>query len=539
MVAHPVSLRGLGFDGRTGDPLPAEGGRPVLVERTDDDFVVALLAELATAEGRKAIAKATRSAGEPVTSLSLLQPVHRSFYLAVFEVVCEVFGEPRLDPKQIDSAGLVLRRVNKSGAREGWMRKNGQAIGWVELGPEELDRDPDPARRKSPHAAGNAEIEARLASTLGAPDPLEEATTLLFVAPPNVCAAVGKTILYGLVPLASSEFARTNLAPPNYDEGEIRDMLSPYFVVSPSAPSLRGLAGKTFTRKWREELAEDKTFLAEAGGDKALAETLRNTAVATLERFVIMLRGLSAVFDAFENPSMKKALDGVLLPYKGEAKGRPAGKTLADAAEVFVHDKRNQSFVMPASWPAITQAQAATIAAAASLASQKRVAAIAPRRGRFDDIDATYEIQAFVRVKRDDGCPPKLSFCAAPSRAFRVAPWYENGNLPPIQVALPPIDKDNIKKFLPNVAFRVPKNIFDMLAKNKPEDFLDGKAKEGAGGIDWICGFNIPIITLCAFLVLNIFIGLFNIVFFWIAFIKICIPVPKSLTQGLPKGMTS
>ena len=217
-------MRGLGFDVRTGDPLPAEGGRPVLVERTDDDFVVAFLAELATAEGRKAIATATRSAGEPISALSLLQPVHRSFYLAVFEVVGEVFGEPRLDPKEIDSAGLVLRRVTKSGKREGWMRKSGQAVGWVELGPEDLERDPDPARRKSPHAAGHAEIEARLSAALGAPDPLEEATSLLFVAPPNVCAAAGKTILYGLVPLASSEFVRTNLAPPKYDEGEIRSL---------------------------------------------------------------------------------------------------------------------------------------------------------------------------------------------------------------------------------------------------------------------------------------------------------------------------
>jgi hypothetical protein len=53
----------------------------------------------------------------------------------------------------------------------------------------------------------------------------------------------------------------------------------------------------------------------------------------------------------------------------------------------------------------------------------------------------------------------------------------------------------------------------------------------GAGGgagmsLGWICGFNIPLITICAFFVLNIFLSLLNIVFFWLPFIKICIPFP-------------
>ncbi len=53
-------------------------------------------------------------------------------------------------------------------------------------------------------------------------------------------------------------------------------------------------------------------------------------------------------------------------------------------------------------------------------------------------------------------------------------------------------------------------------------------AAAGFGGIqlNWICGFSIPLITICAFFVLNIFLTLLNIVFFWLPFIKICIPFP-------------
>ena len=42
-----------------------------------------------------------------------------------------------------------------------------------------------------------------------------------------------------------------------------------------------------------------------------------------------------------------------------------------------------------------------------------------------------------------------------------------------------------------------------------------------------ICSFSIPLITICAFIVLQIFIGLLNLAFWWSAFIRICIPFPK------------
>jgi hypothetical protein len=79
------------------------------------------------------------------------------------------------------------------------------------------------------------------------------------------------------------------------------------------------------------------------------------------------------------------------------------------------------------------------------------------------------------------------------------------------------------------VTFVVPERLFNLLNKNSPDDFLKGSASEGDFqlGLDWICGFNIPIITLCAFIVLFIFLVLLNLIFWWLPFIKICIPFPK------------
>jgi len=62
-----------------------------------------------------------------------------------------------------------------------------------------------------------------------------------------------------------------------------------------------------------------------------------------------------------------------------------------------------------------------------------------------------------------------------------------------------------------------------------PKSSVKGEDSAGGGvglGLMWLCSFNIPIITLCAFIVLNIFLSLFDIFFQWMLFIKICIPIP-------------
>ena len=80
----------------------------------------------------------------------------------------------------------------------------------------------------------------------------------------------------------------------------------------------------------------------------------------------------------------------------------------------------------------------------------------------------------------------------------------------------------------PNVAVEVPPSLANILRGN-PADMLKNPPPDDQGGIGimWLCSFSIPIITICAFLGLGIFLALFNIVFWWMAFIKICIPIPK------------
>ena len=53
----------------------------------------------------------------------------------------------------------------------------------------------------------------------------------------------------------------------------------------------------------------------------------------------------------------------------------------------------------------------------------------------------------------------------------------------------------------------------------------DGGTGPCVGG-GTICSFSIPIITICALIVLIVFVMLLNIIFFWLPFLKICFPIP-------------
>ena len=97
-------------------------------------------------------------------------------------------------------------------------------------------------------------------------------------------------------------------------------------------------------------------------------------------------------------------------------------------------------------------------------------------------------------------------------------------------ITLPDVtDINTLRKLKPNVAFVSPENVFNRMKGMNLEDVLDGKtpSRDTNIGIDWICAFSIPIITICALIVLSIFLGMLNFIFRWLPFCKVCLPIPK------------
>jgi hypothetical protein len=513
MVMHPVALRG--FDGA------GTHAGPALLARQDEDFIDAILDELTTDAGRARL-RTTRASAWRDGNLLLYPPIQRHFNLVLLEAHCEQPGNPRLDPRKIDSAGLVVRRVGRPAAAqtqyEGWLSAGPQLTGWSRFAtPRALDLDPDPLRRRL--SAGHPEIDRRLRMVSALP--LAEQATPLFVAPPQVCTAAGRTLLYGLLPVTSSERAQREAAPdfgsdaiPAGDtrslKSRIRDHLHRYLQPHLPQQALQlPRAGQWLSPSW----TEPPGYYADNG----------------LQSFVTLLQQLGVELDAFGSGSAVFAvLNGISIQMYDSTATQPLGQFLRTAKRILI-DGEALSLRMPQRWPSLTDAQSAAILDAAVGALTSRFSALAGQRARFDEPGARYVARAFIRVRHEDACPPALTW-SAPSAAYAIAPWYEPGGAPPVRVALPKIDRASLAKLKPNVAFELPQDLANVIAANSPKDLVEGKGRKPSGpdlGLDWICGFNIPIITLCAFIVLNIFLQLFDLIFRWLFFVKICIPIPR------------
>jgi len=561
MVAHATLLRAAGANSRNAGPL--------ILKRIDDNVVAALLDDLADHGGLASVIATRSLPAQSGGALTLFQPVHRVFQVALLEVVCDQVGTPRLDPAKIDSAGMVLRRRTTdavghvtSDQLEGWMQeaptpssraagatKRRQVRGWLPFSGRvhgqrsDLDLDPDPSRRVGALGTGRPEIDLRLLLARGNTTALRERVIPLFPVPPEVCEATGKTLLYGLIPLAGGEQSELPEEPASFN----RDELSAHMPQI-----LRGGLAASIPK---------------VGDFLALSETKAETVPADIALFTLQLRQIAIEMDAFgtspESLALRAALDaidltffdehvwpngttdnafaemailqmlgsfgGTQIPMPGLVR-RSAATFLGDATRVLLEgDDRNATVRMPIAWPVITPQQASRIVDATQQAMRARIKTLVPRTPQFSDAAREYRLRAFVRVRDDDGCPPSLAWSDY-SEAFTIAPWYAPSDAPPALIPLPDImDRSALKKLKPNVSFAVPKKLADFLNGNSPADLAKGKGNPAPGGIDlgWICSFSIPIITLCAFIVLNIFLSLFDLIFNWMMFIKICIPIPR------------
>jgi hypothetical protein len=499
MVAHEVTLQGVGA-------MAAAG--PVILERTDQDFLPALLDRLSREQGLSDVLKSIATHRDANGVLKLFQPIHRTFHIALLDVACLTFGRPRVDPAKIVGAGLVVRRLSASGTggemREAWMQENRVFRGWLPLSSKQLElRDPDPAFRRPELSAGHGEINRLLAIQAGQAATLCEQEAPLFVAPPEICRATGRTLLYGVIPVTSSEMSESPTFP-SFTEKDLEGHLHRYLTAG--GPRSFPSAGSALS-----SLNPDDSSLAD---------------------FMTFLKQLAIEFDAFGETQAAQALFAGLnsISFPRTQGSIKAGDFLKAASKVLLERELSgtaASQTMPDEWPKMSATQAATLAKLVLGTMQTRLAQVGGGQGRFGEEGRRYRLRAFVRVKHDDRCPPETVWSDY-SEPFTIAPWYDNNGAPPVHITLPDVlDKGVLKKLKPSVAFALPEGLFNLL-KGDAKALADGKGGSTSPklGIQWLCSFSIPLITICAFIVLNIFLQLFNIVFQWLLYIKICIPIP-------------
>ncbi|HRF06095.1 MAG TPA: hypothetical protein PLP32_16100 [Accumulibacter sp.] len=570
----------------------AVGGAPAILQRSDEDFIEAVLAGLRDANGRiglrdslarsvsiaggtdtrprskgsrgrglfdklreasrqlglaggrvaaapvakseQQLVEGIRRAAEGSQALKLFQPIQRQFNLAVMEARCDLPGEPRIDPTRVEGAGMVIRRLVRDAkgneVKQGWMRAGESLKGWARIGPAAdaaasgNRHDPEALRRLSRPTTGQPVLDREVSTLLAAQEDalLNESVVPMFVAPPDVCKAAAATLFYGLIPTTSSEKAEGGA--PEFDEAAFGPTTVDFteHLVGP----LRGSADSL--PRPGHALTSDLA---------SIASNVPGSDGSAMKRLLLMLRQLAVEFDAFgessEADALMTVLNGIALPLvdtagKPLAGSLPAGDFLAAASRILLNEESiSPAPTIPARWPALDAGTSDALAQALSACLRRRFEMVSGVPGRFDEPNARYVLRAFVRLKPEGACPARTVW-GDYSQAFVIAPWYEGSGAPPVQVALPdPGDKEMLKKLKPNVAFTVPASMQHLLSGD-PLDLMEGKKPQGKGlELGWICSFNIPIITICAFIVLNIFLSLFDLFFRWMLFIKICIPFPK------------
>jgi hypothetical protein len=125
--------------------------------------------------------------------------------------------------------------------------------------------------------------------------------------------------------------------------------------------------------------------------------------------------------------------------------------------------------------------------------------------------------------------PPHPDVLSEPSDKFKIASFFDlDAPARSITIAMP-VDTSikDLRKLRKNVNILLSNELRNQMNRvTNLKDSLDGKFADGQNlDIGLLCSFSIPVITICALIVLMIFIGLLNIVFWWSPFLRICFPI--------------
>ena len=163
----------------------------------------------------------------------------------------------------------------------------------------------------------------------------------------------------------------------------------------------------------------------------------------------------------------------------------------------------------------------------------RRVGSVIPIRKFRQGPDDLFLVVPLVRA-RDDVGRERLTWAGAAARSvpFGVAAPFDPDASRPALIQMPGL-RDLKRGLAKGAAMLVPpdtQGLLDTLKLNEGvgPDLAEKPPANAAGlGVQWICSFSIPVVTLVAMILLMIIVTLLNIVFFWLPWVRICLPFPK------------
>ncbi len=482
---------------------------PTLLEFASDTFMDDFLAAAGAPHGGRLRELALERPSDGV--LKLFQPVHGRFYLVCSSLCCRVPGFPDRVVRRADDerVSFVLRRL-----------VNGVEYAWAGV---------DTGRRWRPVGDARALLadEERL--------PMSETQS-----------GAGRTIFFGYLPVASGEtYKLPPLPPADPDAADFPDTrveeLGSRFTRPLTGDIKDGLpVGRTMAIRevsdekartasvyllleaydWFAEPANLPDLAAVLAGEPgaALAEPKRAEKQALLAHLSAkppgqlslaeLIGGVAKQRATLNQPGGVEGDDRLGLLGLGAGynlKPGPVGPHPRQAALLTLIDLARAA--LPDELPAVTL----------------------PKLSQRDD--ERYLVRC---VYERPLCAPEPTVVSLPSQPFRLAPFFDtDAPARPVRIPLPgDVSIAGLRKFKKNVSF-----VMSDAMRSKMESLtgaeqkvLDGDSPNPEQSFDlaFICSFSIQIIFIVAFMLLLIFVFVLNIIFSWIIFFRICLPIPKS-----------
>lgn len=483
-------------------------------------------------------------------------PVHHTYHIVSCEVQCDQLGSPALDPAKVSSAGFVVRRVGGS-EEQAWTIEDGKAIGWQAVLSEQ--RDPDVNRR----LCTNGVLRRSVVEPTYSGEEIYPMHTL------DSVDSNGKrhTVLYGYLPLGG--FYYENGEPVDADSlaqgmaGDEEAPLPPFayarsrkgigsWTEEDARPVHRGeptVAMFTLLRLLvnRYHLGEEKT-----DDNHSLEQWAKG--VFFYDDRSNRRRGAPTEFNDLNRHRFLRSRRYSLLSYLNRcfAAGvdNPLIEWISDQEERFESASSLEIRLtkLPArpDWEGvstgnegysiyISSADAQEIQSLlrqrlhANLTSIANEIPIPKFRQRQSD---QFQVVPFVRVLDEAGKERTVwGDTAERSEFFRVAAPFDPDLSRPSVIQMPGL-KDLKRGLAKGANMIVPPDTFNVLKRLKPkkgasEEVIGEESPTDGLGVQWIYTFSLPVITIVAMILLMIMVSLLNIVFYWLPWVYIRIPLPK------------
>jgi hypothetical protein len=485
--------------------------RPDIVRFESDEFMQELFDELRLPPAERATALEGRAVPPAEGVRRLYQPVHGHFNLVLATLVCRVPGLPdhRVDAGQGDEVGFVIRRLHKDGRQMAWVAKGAAARAWLPLAPKLEDVSLAAGEEVFPMFPAPATDGDRTRRLWAGVIPTTSRDT--FVAT--------RAIVPDAFPESGQDFSTNDVRDPSAEYLELKGR------VVEGLRMLNGLSPALASSASERVVEASRFFLLDLGD--LLQTHLRWVWDATSRPSRHHAR---ALYDLIHEP--RASLGGALRPLMVSAIAERA-RIDGDATDPpdLSANVRDPSYTAAALASTLDAAYAEGPPPAP--ASTFGASAPAPPRGptlpRFEDGEARYVVLCVYRRTR---CrPPHPDIVGTPSSEFTIATVFDlDAPARPIRIALP-VDTSlkGLRKLRKNVAFLLSDQLRKQVGQATDlQKLLDGEAPAGENfSLGEICSFSIPIITLCAFIILMIFMILLNFVFWWLPLLKFCFPIPR------------